>query len=172
MAKEITILPEEEKSRAKETGIRRLKMAVWYDENTPFDSAFGEKLVTLLEAIGCNIQGKNGRKRSPDGFYGGEDIRLMSEQMFFEADVVHVITSSEALSRQNHQYMLGLRGAHDANEAKLEGNIHIVPIKIDDVNLPAWLNKIHPLNLSSEDPSGLGQKLMQTWAAAASEHGY
>lgn len=172
MQTEITILPEAEKSRAKETGIRRLKMAVWYDESTSFDSVFGEKLVALLEAIGCNIQGNSGRKRSPDGFYGGEDIRLMTEHMFFEADVVHIIASSAALAKQNHQYMLGLRGAHDANEAKLEGHIHIIPIKIDDVNLPGWLNRIHPLNLSSEDPSGLGQKLMQTWAAAAKEHGY
>lgn len=172
MEKNIVLLSNPDQESAKEAGVDKLKMAVWYDPDVPRDKEFGQRLMKTLEAIGCNVKDEDGRLRSPEDLPIGQDIRYSSARMFKNADIVHVVLSRDAISRRSQVFMPGLHSAKDASEEKIPGSIFIVPIKLDENSMPGMFKGMAALDLTSGGLHEMGQKLLKTWEKAAQENGY
>lgn len=171
-SKDLTILDASERENAKESGVGRLKMAVWYDPELPEDRQLGEALIKTFELMGCNVRDQKGNLRSPDGLLAGSDVSYATTKMFREADVVHIVLSNKAIRSRGRLFIPGLRGASEASKEMLPGNIFIIPIKLDQDSMPAMFKDIQPINFYEDDLDKTGQKLLRTWQMAAKQSGY
>lgn len=170
--KSVVLLDHNEQSSAKESGVGRLKMAVWYNPEIAFDRQFGEKLVEVFQAVGCDMRTPNGTLMTPEGIIPGQEIKGATRRMFEEADLVHVVMSSASLRSQSRLYMPGLRGAYEVSDYQVPGNIYLVPIRLDETPLPNMFSGLTPLDLFKNDFKGAGNMLLRTWRAAAEQRGY
>ena len=169
---EVVLLNPLEQSRAKEKGVGKLKMAIWYDPEVAFDRAFGEKLTEVFRAVGCNIYDDQGHEMTPEGILPGSDVRYATQKMFESADLVHVVVSRASLNGQHRLYTPGMIGAYEASQNRMPENIFIVPIKLDDTPLPNMFRGLTSLDLYANDFKGSGDMLLRTWQAAARQKGY
>lgn len=169
---ELVIIDPIEQSRAKETGIRRLRMGLWYNPDIPNDRAVGETLMKIFKAVGCNVSTDEGIEASPEGILPGQEIKYVTGKIFRSVDVAHIVISKASLSQPSMLFMPGLKGIVDASDMHVPGNIFMVPIKIDDTPMPVMLHGLTPLDLTNGNLREGGQMLLRTWQAAAGQKGY
>lgn len=165
----ITIFPDV-KSGAEHLGIQHLRMAVWYNDQSPLDRAFGEALFRCMEQIGCITESEQ-RPLSPEAIMPGQQAKNVALGLFRNADIVHVIVSRQAFEKQSQSYWPGIKAANEMSDEKPEGKMFIIPIVLDDSPLPASLAHLRPLKLAETDSlNEAGKIMLKTWQAVAAQY--
>lgn len=156
---------------AKEKGIAKIKMAVWWHNDVPFDKAFGTAMMNKMRQLGCNAQLPSGEELSPNGYLPGVDIKDFTSRIFHHADLVHLIVSPETMQKEG----LFHRGVSMLAETALEkpdGSILAVPVLINGAEPPRSLAKFYGVHINAKDFAHAGEKLFQTWELVAQQKGY
>lgn len=156
---------------AKENGIAKIKMAVWWHTEVPFDGAFGAAMIKKMRSIGCTTTLPSGEELSPNGYLPGVNIVDFTSRIFHHADLVHLIVSPETM-RTNGLFHRGVNVLSETALEKPEGTILAVPVLINGANAPRQLERFYGVKINAVDFAHAGEKLFQTWEHVAIQKGY
>jgi len=102
-----------------------------------------------------------------ENLLAGQDWSLEIQKKIRTTDIVIVVLSEKSVSKEGY-VQKEIKIALDAFDEKPENSIFIIPLRLDDCEIPPSLKRLHALDLNKKDS---GKKLMDALDARATSIG-